>query len=251
MDIRPGGRAVRAWLLPGVCLLPTGARDGGERMAVRADFQVDHVFVAVPSSRSAAEALRDAGFVEGPSRAHPGQGTASRGVFFENTYVELIWLVDAEEAGSEVIRRTHLLERTGRQPGACPFGISLRRSGDPSARLPFSTWDYRPPYVPEGTAIPVGTNSADPTEPLLFLLPWRSEPGWPPPEHPNGSRRVTRVSVMLPDDDGASPHLEYLRESGLVELARGAGYLMVVELDGARRGDTLDLRPDVPLILTW
>ena len=107
-------------------------------------FELDHIFVAVPGPHVGSSALEEAGFQLGPSHPHPGQGTTSRGILFENAYLELIWLTDVEEAESTLIRRTRLRERLDRAAGACPFGIGLRRSSEENVRLPFDTWEYRP-----------------------------------------------------------------------------------------------------------
>lgn len=214
-------------------------------------FELDHFFVTVPTPESASDALRDAGFTEGPSQNHPGQGTASRGVFFENVYLELIWLTDPAEADSPTIRRTRLLERTEPASGACPFGISLRGAEGAETSLPFETWEYRPPYVPEGTFIPVGSNSERVEEPLLFLLPWRTGVGWQPPEHANGARRVTGLRTVLACEAPWSAALTALSRTMIIHLTSGEEYGTEVEVDHGESGGSLDLRPEVPLRIIW
>jgi Glyoxalase-like domain len=65
--------------------------------------ELDHVFVVVqPVAAAEIAALEAAGFTVGSRVAkHPGQGTASRAVLFENAYLKLIWVdssvaIDAE-----------------------------------------------------------------------------------------------------------------------------------------------------------
>lgn len=56
--------------------------------------ELDHVFIVVsPGASAEIEALQSAGLTVG-SRVtqHPGLGTASRSVLFENAYLELIWV---------------------------------------------------------------------------------------------------------------------------------------------------------------
>ena len=53
-------------------------------------FELDHVFLAASHGAPEMRVLREAGFLEGPDHDHPGQGTASRGIFFENAYLEMI-----------------------------------------------------------------------------------------------------------------------------------------------------------------
>jgi hypothetical protein len=231
-------------------------------------FELDHVFVATAPGGSEIAALVARGFAEGRTNTHPGQGTACRGIFFENAYLELIWLVDPAEAASEAIRRTHLRERTDPGHPANPFGVGMRSSDagadlppgadlpsgadlPPGAGLPLETWEYAPPYLPGGVVIPVGLNSERLDEPFLFFLPWSRGPAWDAPEHPNGTRAITGVSLTLPEGGGSSPELDALSKLGVVGVERGPQPLMDIELDGSGKGNCVDLRPAVPLLVRW
>jgi len=93
--------------------------------------ELDHVFILCDEGAPEAEALLRIGVREGTGNTHPGQGTACRRFFFTNAYLELLWVVDSVEAGSEPARRTRLLDRWAlRRAGACPFGVMLRPSID-------------------------------------------------------------------------------------------------------------------------
>ncbi|UCC85041.1 MAG: VOC family protein [Gemmatimonadota bacterium] len=220
-------------------------------------FELDHVFVATAPGGSEIAALVSRGFAEGRTNTHPGQGTASRGIFFENAYLEFIWLVDPAEAASGAIRRTGLRERTDPGHPASPFGVGMRSPGaavdlPPGADLPFGTWDYAPPYLQSGVVIPVGLNSERLDEPFLFFLPWSRGPAWDIPEHPNGTRAITGVSLVIPEAGGSSsPELDAFSGLEVAAVERGAEPLMQIELDGGARGDCVDLRPAVPLLVRW
>src|SRR5688572_7246379 len=56
--------------------------------------ELDHVFIVVtPGAAAEIAALRAAGFtVAADPRKHDGQGTASVAAYFENAYLELIWV---------------------------------------------------------------------------------------------------------------------------------------------------------------
>lgn len=211
--------------------------------------ELDHVFIAASAGGPEIDALLSRGFEEGPRNTHPGQGTACRRIFFENAYLELIWLEDPKEAASEKIRRTRLCERLDPAQSANPFGMGLR-SRDPEKTVPgFSTWDYCPPYLPEGLAIPVGVNSERLHEPLLFLLPGSRKAAWEPTRHPNGAKRITGISMAFPGADQPSPELQALLALDLFETIPGLDMMMTVELDGAPGNETVDLRPALPLLL--
>lgn len=213
-------------------------------------FELDHVFVAASPDAPEAQFLKAQGFTPGATRDHPGQGTAGRGIFFENAYLELLWLTDAEVASLAPIRRTHLAERADPARTACPFGVALRSPADPVPDPPFRTWEYSPPYLPEGASFDMGANTANLDEPLIFVLPWSRTPSWSLPEHRNGTRRITRVDLTL---GGGRPSKELTAFSGLglVSFEEGREGLMRIELDGGEQGRALDLRPKLPLILRW
>ena len=93
--------------------------------------EIDHVYVCCSVGAPEAEAVRGLGLREGSPNSHPGQGTACRRFFFDNAYLELLWINDRQEAQSEAVRPTRLWERwCHRGETACPFGIVLRATGD-------------------------------------------------------------------------------------------------------------------------
>jgi len=213
--------------------------------------ELDHMFVAVRAGAPEIAALQAAGFQEGERNRHPGQGTASRGVFFANGYVEFLWLEDPAEAKAFPIRRTCLAQRADPGSPTLSFGFGLRPTGDVGAALPFSTWDYRPPYLPAGTAILMGSNSEKPTEPLIFVLPWKSGPGYECPQHPNGARRVTKVSLTIGAVEDPSPEFTTFCSLGLVQIGFGVAPLLKVEIDAGESRNLVDLRPAVPFMIQW
>lgn len=163
---------------------------------------LDHIFILVPGEhtplRHALES--DLGLRETYRRRHPGQGTTNICYAFDNAFVELLWIVDADECRSPTTRRLGFLERTTR----CPFGIAYRCPEQPP---PLETWDYRPSYLPPGMSIPIAVISDDPAVPMVFESPGRSAPiDWPPErradlQHAAGFTRVeaTLGHPGLPD----------------------------------------------------
>jgi hypothetical protein len=220
--------------------------------------QFDHLFICTSIDALAAERLVAFGLTEGEPNVHPGQGTACRRFFFRNAYLELLWVHNPGEAQSALVRATHLWERwSGRNTGACPFGLCFRPAADHVGGPPFSTWDYRPPYLPQPLSLAVGTNAAVLIEPMLCYLAFPRRPDISPPsrlqplDHPAGLREVTRVTLAGPRTDGPSPALRALMRSELVGWREGAAPLAELGFDGERGGNTQDFRPALPLVLNW
>ncbi|AFY67656.1 VOC family protein [Geitlerinema sp. PCC 7407] len=224
------------------------------------NFEFDHLFVFTEPGAPALEALLELGLREGSPNVHPGQGTANRRIFFHNGMLEFLWVHDAAEVQSDVIAPTKLWERS--RPGVTgfsPFGLSLRwregLAGD--ARLPFATWPYRPPYLPPTmAAIEMAAETFD-DEPLVFLIPFGQRPDTAigdrrqPLDHPSGWQNITALRLTLTGDRPLSPTLAALQAAGIATFQRGPAPLAEIEIDGGRQGQRLDLRPSLPLCLSW
>ena len=213
-------------------------------------FELDHVFIAASCDAREMELVCAAGFIEGPAHDHPGQGTASRGVFFENAYLELIWLTDQSVASAPPVARTGLYGRADPGHPSSPFGFGLRCTQDPVPAPPFRAWGYAPPYLPEGSAFRMGVNSEVMSEPLIFVLPWSRTPSWEVPDHPCGARRITRVSIAPIPTDPSDALSDFL-DLGLVTPVDRTTRLLELELDEVRQGHECDMRPGLPLVVRW
>lgn len=219
--------------------------------------EIDHVFVLTSARSPAARALLTVGLAEGSRNRHPGQGTANRRFFFRNAMLELLWVEDEGAAGSPAVRRTGLLARwQGRDTGACPFGICLRPS-EAGEEPSFATWEYRPPWLPTGPAIPVGADSENPSVPFVFWLPFGHRPDHPsragrePLSHGPGMLELSRVDLAGPCAQEPSDVLRAVVDAGLVTLHTGAQHLLELGFDDEFRGGVADLRPSLPLRLRW
>lgn len=225
-------------------------RSPGLVMESGAALSLDHVFLAVSKGGPEVGPLEAAGFTEGAQNVHPGQGTACRRFFFGDRYLEFIWLENRAEAYSTTVLPTALGDRLGGAPGASRIGICIRLSPDQPVP-PVATWPYRPAYLPPPFAIPMARSSDRRREPLLFFVPAGLGKTTTEPDHPNGARSITDVAIVLPGAIRPSPELEWLTESGLVRIERGAEEALSVELDGGARGERLVLMGGSPLELTW
>lgn len=216
----------------------------------------DHLFICTSVGAPEAEALRQLGLFEGSSNDHLGQGTRNRRFFFRNAMLELLWVVNEQEVESDAIAPTRLGPRWRyRQNGECPFGLLFRQ--DPqqtSSSLPFSTWDFCPPYLPAPLKIDVAAGTAS-TEPLIAVIPFGGRPDGfssehrQPLEHPLGVQEVTQVRLTLPQP--LSRAVGALQSAGLVSFASGPDYLAELEFDDGTQGKVSDLRPALPLCLRW
>ncbi|MGG6269021.1 MULTISPECIES: hypothetical protein [unclassified Leptolyngbya] len=235
-------------------------------------FEFDHLFICTDTGAAIADRLVEFGLVEGGSRTHTGQSTTNRCFFFHNAMLELLWVHDPTEAQSHLIRPTRLWERwQGRNLStesgvdrSCPFGICVRpvdRSSDAnpagSEASTFSSWAYKPPYLPESVSIAIATNSDRLTEPMLFQIPFGQRPDRVPAEkaqpleHGTGWQEITRVELVSPVVTEPSPELQTLLDAQIVRLRVGTEYCIELGFDGESQGQHLDFCPELPLKLCW
>jgi hypothetical protein len=218
-------------------------------------YTLDHLFIWTGPGAPAVDRLVALGLTEGSGNVHSGQGTANRRFFFRNAMLEFLWVEKPDETASEGIRRTHLLERwSGRDGEASPFGVCLRPAGDPSEEVPFSHWDWHPPYLPDTMPIQVANNASIINEPFVFNLSWTSAPevrNTEPMTHTLGVERITGITLHGPHPERRSGSLAQLAQTGVVALESAETHCMTLTFDTGKRGQQADLRPDLPLIIVW
>lgn len=220
-------------------------------------FEIDHLFVCAAPGAPEVERVLALGMAEGSANVHAGQGTANRRIFFANAFLEFLWVHDEAQARGPQAAPMGLWERWARRAsGACPFGVCLRGS-EAGAVAPFPAWQARPPYLPPGRAIQVAESAGLLHEPMLFCLPWAVRPDRYPPEHGQplehfaGMGEITGVRITIPPGGSPSASLRAAERTGLIQLGHGPAPLMEVAFDGGRQGASADLRPELPLMLSW
>jgi hypothetical protein len=220
--------------------------------------ELDHLFICSQINAPEIEQLLDLGLVEGRSNAHPGQGTANRCIFFENFMLELLFAINDREISSPIIKPTHLQERCDYyQTGYSPFGVAFRRT-EIDADLPFETWAYRPPYLPDNLQIDIAKHTA-PYEPLLFVIPFKKVQAQSF-NHPVEIDKVTKVRITIPSSQSLSEAIKHIHDAqGAVEFISGTDNLVEIEFDSRTTRQhnppaskqEKDFRPSLPLIFRW
>lgn len=216
---------------------------------------LDHFVLICDPGAPQADALTDLGLVEGSGNVHNGQGTANRRFFFDNAYLELLWVEDLDESRQEPAFRTRLWERwLRRHDGSCSFGIALRPDdpADAEEPPPFPTWAYHAPYLP--AQVSIGIAVATPlTEPEFLYINFATSPqskAREPLEHPLGLRQLTHVRIASPVGV-QSPAAKTTAAFGIASFTAADDYVTELFFDHALKGQSADLRPALPLLLRW
>lgn len=239
------------------------ALSGGSARTTKAQtpvLELDHVFIVVPrGAAEAVHALRQVGLVvdTGVTR-HTGQGTASVAAFFENAYLELLW-VDPSVAVDSAHRlglADFVRAEAWRRSGASPFGVGLHFLSGTPADLGIPTRLDSAERMRPGTAYVLLRQPEESLAVDLFITPdYLAVTSWLDPymskrpdlfSHPMGVRRLTRVRIR--GQPSQIPRAALL-ETRLVGFEEAGSPLLVLEFDGGHRGQVWDLRPALPLIL--
>lgn len=246
-------------ILTGLGLLLGPALPADPATAQAPVLELDHVYILVPPGAEAAiGALGRAGLtVDTRPRFHDGEGTTSIAVFFENGYLELMW-VDASVTTDSAHLEDVANFRRGtawRETGASPFGLGLHfQEGDRSGlAIPY---ELDPIPGEDGLYWTLLRQPAESLATEMFILPveravtaWIAtfRTRWPALlTHASGARRITGVVVRGPA--ALRPAAAGL-DLRLVRFEEGQNPLLEVEFDGGGRGQVRDLRPALPVIL--
>lgn len=162
------------------------------------NLELDHIFVFCGPQLNEAQIASENGFRLSSGNQHPEQGTSNRCIFFNDDYLELIYLNSLEEAKINALRLDIRADWTA--TGASPFGIALR--GEISKQDLEKFWDYTPSYM-QGKIIKV--LNAPASQPLIFVVPNFIKPhervGMDQSLflHSNGTRNATAIEIFGPN----------------------------------------------------
>ena len=146
--------------------------------------KIDHIFIFSDKGKEADE-LVNAGFSEGSGRHHSGLGTRNRRFFFEDFYLEILWVENEEEAKSHP--SLGLWERSNfRMNDFSRFGLCLVND-EKTDQLFENAPTFQPDYYPEGKQIELFSNMDKP------FLPWILESNAPPTTFPDSSCSTFKV----------------------------------------------------------
>lgn len=200
--------------------------------------EVDHIFLFSSSGGEEANELTDFGFVEGSSRVHVGQGTTNRKFYFDNFFIEILWVTSEREIRSVSSSITQLWERSQfRKNGNSPFGLCLVNSRDTDEMFRDSK-RYQPAYFPRDMSIDIITHEQAPQLPWTFRLPHTVgvRPHDEPTTHANGIKRLTHTLFEVNTDVCYSDFTHYINRSASIRLVSSDRTHLILEFDSHVQG---------------
>jgi hypothetical protein len=198
---------------------------------------IDHIFIFTNDNGKLANQLVEFGLIEGSNRIHVGQGTTNRKFYFENFFLEILWVHNENEIKSEAIKPIGLWQRADFQiNNFAPFGLCIVNTSetDPLFRDAFK---YQPDYFPQGMVIDILKNENQSSLPWTFRLPFKGQkkPENEPTEHKNGIGLLTKTTFEH-QENGEIPFLDFFVGEQNIEFIKSDRTWLNLTFDDGRQG---------------
>lgn len=214
--------------------------------------EIDHIFIFSNNKGKEAEDLVNFGFTEGSNRIHPGQGTRNRKFYFDNFYLEILWVIDEKEIQSEITSVTKLWERSQfQQSRYSPFGLGLENINSTNQLFEKSKI-YKPIYLPKDKWIDIITNEDFPDLPWIFRFPFSGKKSVnnEPIEHFNGIKSLTRTEFEICSEMSDITFLDYFNGIDHIAFKVGERTHLTLEFDNKVQGKKKEF-PELNLTLKF
>jgi hypothetical protein len=157
--------------------------------------EADHIFIFTDDDGKVADQLIEFGLTEGSNRVHVGQGTTNRKFYFDNFFLEVLWVHDTNEIKSEKIKPIGLWQRGDfKINNFSPFGLCIVNTSETDEFFKDS-FKYQPDYFPQGQTIDILKNENQSSLPWTFRLPFKGQKKNinEPTKHKNGISLLTKT----------------------------------------------------------
>lgn len=198
---------------------------------------IDHIFIFTADKGKVADKLVEFGLVEGSNRVHVGQGTANRKFYFDNFFLEILWVHNENEIMSDLVKPTGLWQRADyNKNNFSPYGLCIVNN-DESNGLFENSFTYQPDYFPSGMTIEILKNENQPQLPWTFRLPFKGQKKneTEPRNHANGITRLTRVNFNY-KEPLKDTYVDYFKNDSTIEFTLSNEYGITLTFDNNRKG---------------
>ncbi|MDH3650633.1 MAG: VOC family protein [Saprospiraceae bacterium] len=213
--------------------------------------EVDHIIIFSNNQGNEANELVKFGLTEGSNRVHPGQGTRNRKFYFENFFLEIVWVCNESEITSELTAPTRLWERANhRMNGSSPFGLCLVNSDD-TDHLFGECLKYRPSYLPEGLSFDIITNEAHTYLPWTCRLPSTTKHTTEEPTHHQvGIKKLTNLKFGIQRTNYQNAFTDLLGSESIIVFENADHHGLTLEFDNNKMGKSQKIS-SLPLTIEY
>lgn len=198
---------------------------------------IDHIFIFTDDNGKIADKLVEFGLSEGSNRVHKGQGTTNRKFYFENFFLELVWVHNEDEIKSELVKPIRLWQRAEyKRNEFSPYGLGFENSEDTN-RIFENSFKYQPHYFPKDMAIEFLDNENQPHLPWTFRLPFKGQKNneAEPKNHKTGIKKLTKA-IFKYKGAQADKYLENFKDDPTIEFTVSTDYGLTLIFDNKEQG---------------
>lgn len=192
---------------------------------------IDHIFIFV-NSKEAADELVNFGLTEGSGNIHKGIGTANRRFFFDNFYLEILWVENEDEAKS--VEEIGIWERYKyRESGYSRFGICFKNTKETNSIFSKAI-QWKPMFLLSNKHVDILTTKH---LPWFFRFPpnRRKSLKDEPKKHNVGLKRLSKVVMTIGKMD-LYDELKEIEFSTIVKFTEEDKSSLVLEFDNSKNG---------------
>lgn len=214
--------------------------------------QIDHIFIFSKNGGEEANELVEFGFVEGSNRVHIGQGTANRKFYFENFFLEIVWVTDEKEIKSDLVSHTKLWERSIFDVNqGSPFGLCLVNTDDINV-LFLDSVKYQPMYFPAGLEIEFLANEDSTYLPWTFRLPFIGSRKKidEPINHRYDLNRLTNTEFTIPPSISTKNYINHFRGEEHIVFTSSDTCQLILTFNNYQNGRVHQFK-NLPLIIKY
>ncbi len=191
---------------------------------------IDYIFIFSNKGKETDE-LVDFGLTEGSGRTHKGIGTANRRLFFENFYLEVLWVENEKELKS--VKKIGIWERSDfKNNQYSRFGLCLKNTEETDSIFNNSI-KWKPGFLPENKFVDILTNER---MPWIFRFPAdRNKKLDEPINHKNGIKKLTKAIFNMSEIDFKSIISE-INKNSIIEFVKSSENQLILEFDDRKQG---------------
>lgn len=197
---------------------------------------IDHIFIFTNDNGKIADELVQFGLTEGSSRVHIGQGTTNRKFYFENFFLEILWVHNEEELKSDITKPTGLWQRADFNSNNSLCIVNT----DKTENLFKNAFKYQPKYFPVGLNIDILKNEQNLNLPWTFRLPFKGQKKneTEPMKHKNGFKNLTSVKFGVSNFDKADDFIQQFLGQDNIKFTLSSTNNLTLTFDNNKNGQT-------------
>ncbi|NEQ98549.1 MAG: VOC family protein [Cyanothece sp. SIO2G6] len=225
--------------------------------------EIDHIFVCVDVEPDPREFSQLGLLCSERVIRREEQGTASRLIFFNNVYLELVWIENPQQAEIYAMRSgvDYLARSQWRVSRFCPFGIALRHSEVRDSSAELGIFEQTSSAIDEVIRL-ASSNLVAQWEPLCYIIPSaialttlfahaQSMQGQLT-NHALGIQHLTHTSLAIQHSGTLTSPISMLSMEEIVELKREQPFELILTFDSHRQGQCLSLASlNLPITLKY